>query len=319
MFFLYDMFHDKHSISTTGNIMSYNGVIIENGIFDHLNIENRIEISSQPMVFDDTQPNVWSADTVINIAFNHTVNAGDIGDLIGYVDHLEIRRKEGTANSPNEWITLQEITKDETTGNLNANFTMYDNFGKNNTIYTYQIIPIDNLGNAGTTMQGSEVLSRFDEIYILDAEEQFKITYANHIDNAEFVQKSAVYEPYGAEFPFVAYNAKTKYTTTTITAILIASSNENGISGYLDRDAQTRLVDKFNRWLVNGKAKILKDFNGNLRIGTIINPISNSYYGELGNGLASTTFQFIEVGEMTQANLERLGMTNKFLIEYRQP
>lgn len=317
MFFLYDMFHDKNSVSTIGNSVEYDTAIISNGIFSHFNIKNVIEISSEPMAFSYTEPSLWTASTIINISFNGTVNAGDISDLIEYVDHLEIQRKEGGANSSNEWITLQRITKNTQTQILNTNFTLYDSYAKDNTIYTYQIVPYDDLGRKGVLMQ-QEILSMFDDIYILDAEEQFKITYENHISNSSFIQKSAKYEPYGAELPFVVYNAKTRYTSQTVTAILLAPSNENGLTGYLDRHAQTELVNKFNYWLANGKAKILKDFNGNLKIGAIINPISNDYYRELGNGLASTTFEFVEVGKMTQSDLDKLGLSNKFIVEYRQ-
>lgn len=130
-------------------------------------------------------------------------------------------------------------------------------------------------------------------------------------------QSSAVYVPYGSKFPFVAYNAVTNYDTGSITAVLLSPTSNSETHSSLDRKAQVKLIEEFNTWLTNGRAKILKDFNGKLKLINVINPVPNSYYKELGNGLASTTFNFVEVGNMTQEYLDKLGMINKFDLKYK--
>jgi hypothetical protein len=305
------MFSDVNSLTPTANNTSINTVRISNGIFDHLNLLNILYVISN--VFDTTIPTEWTEETLLDCTFKGTIDGGSIGQFIGYVDHLEVQRQEvGT----NEWITLQKIYKNTTTGILNASFTMNDTYAQNNTIYEYRIVPVDTNGVFGIAIS-QQVLSLFENAYIADASNIYKITNEYAVSNAQTNQKSALYEPYGSQFPFVAYNAVTKYDSASVTAILLSSTSESRISSYIDRMAQVNLVKEFNTWLTNGRAKILKDFNGKIHLITVHNPIPNNYYKELGNGIASTSFDYVEIGNITQTYLDKLGMTNRFPIEYK--
>lgn len=306
MFFLYNMFMDSNAISSTGNNTRVDTIEISNGIFDHLNLLNIISLQNN--VFSSEIPDEWNDNTILDATFNGNIDGGSLSKFIGYVDHLEIQRKEKDSN---EWITLQKIYKDYETGRIKTNFIMEDTYAKNDTIYTYQIVPIDIYGNVGYAFQ-QDVLSSFNDAYIADESHIYKITNEYINSNMQKNQISAVYTPYGAEFPFVAYNAETRYDSGNISAILLAPTSNSKESSFLDRKAQAKLVDEFNCWLSNGRAKILKDFNGKFKIINVINPIPNNYYKELGNGLASTSFDFVEVGKFTQEYLEKLGMIDKF-------
>lgn len=311
MFFLYNMLLDSDAINTTGNNTNIDTIQISNGIFDHLNLLNII--STQTNVFDYEIPTEWTENTIMNAVFNGSVDAGSLGDFVGYVDHLEVQRQEIGSN---EWITLQRIYKNYNTGEIKANFVMEDTYAKNDTLYTYQIVPVDIYGNVGYALQ-QDILSKFNDAYIADANHIYKITNEYRIGSMQREQTSAVYVPYGSEFPFVAYNAVTNYDRGSITAVLLSATSNSSFHSYLDRKSQTQLIEEFNTWLTNGRAKILKDFNGKLKLINVINPVPNSYYKELGNGLASTTFDFVEVGRFTQEYLDKLGMTNKFNLKYK--
>lgn len=305
MFFLYDILKDQNAMNFITNSTLVDTVKIANGILDHLNLLEQITNST-------TIPTEWTDKTLLNATFNGTLDAGSLSEFIGNIDHLEIQRRESGSN---EWISLQSLYKTQN-GSVPAEFTMYDNYEKNNTLYTYQIVPVDAQGNQGTALQ-QDVLSIFNDAYIADANHIYKITYEYGFGSMQKNQANAVYTPYGAQYPTVVYNSVNKYDSGSITAVLLAKSSENMVTSYLDRGAQVKLVNEFNSWLTNGKAKILKDFNGNLKVITIINAVSNSYYKELGNGLASTSFNFVEVGDFSQKYLDKLGMTNKFNIEIK--
>ena len=305
MFFLYDTLKDNNSMGFATNSTFVNTVKIANGIFDHLNLLE--QITNFTVI-----PTEWTDETLLDATFNGNINAGQISQFVGTIDHLEVQRQEvGT----NEWVTLQILYKDST-GNVPVDFTMYDTYEKNNTLYTYQIVPVDIQGNQGTALQ-QEVLSIFNDAYIADAKHIYKITYEYALGSMQKNQTNAVYTPYGAKYPTVVCNSINRYDSGSITAILLAPTSESATSSYIDRVAQVNLVNEFNSWLANGQAKILKDFNGNLKVITVINPISNSYYKELGNGLASTSFNFVEVGKFSQSYLDKLGMTNKFDIKVK--
>lgn len=303
MFFLYDTFKDKNALDFTANSTLVDTIKIANGIFDHLNLLEQITNST-------TIPTEWTDKPLLNATFNGTLDAGSLSEFIGNIDHLEIQRqKAGT----NEWITLQSLYKTNN-GSVPAEFTMNDTYGENNTLYTYQIVPVDAQGNQGIALQ-KDVLSVFNDAYIADANHIYKITYEYSLGRVQKNQTNVVYTPYGAKYPTVVYNSVNRYDSGSITAVLLAPTSQSETKSYLDRNAQVKLVEEFNTWLSNGKAKILKDFNGNLKVITVINPISNSYYKELGNGLASTSFNFVEVGDFSQKYLDKLGMTNKFNIK----
>lgn len=319
MFFLYDMFQDGNALTPTGNNQVFDTLTITDGIFDHLNLLNAIPYppyTTDPMHFDTTipqAPNNWTEYTVLDCNFKGTINGGTINQFIGYVDYIAVQRQE---EGSDEWITLQKIYKNSQTGTLNSTFVMDDTYEKNNTKYTYRIVPVDNNGNMGLA-QEIQVLSIFNEAYIADASHIYKITYEYAISNAQKIQKDALYEPYGSKYPFVAFNAVTDYDEYTITAILLAPTSQSLTNAYIDRNAQVKLINEFNTWLTNGKAKILKDFNGNLKVGVVRDAVSNSYYKELGNGLASTSFNFTEIGGFNQKDLDNLGMTSQFPLQYK--
>lgn len=309
MFFLYDMFQDVNALNPTGNNFQVNTLRISNGVFQHLNILNYISTGID--VFDTTIPEDWTENTLINATFTGSIEGGSISDFIGYVDSLQVQKQE---EGTNEWITLQTIYKNQQTGIINASFTMQDSYGKNNTKYLYQIVPVDSLGNVGTALQ-QDVLSIFNNAYIVDATHVYTLTNEYEISNAQTNQQSTIYTPYGSKFPFVAFNAQTKYDSKTITAILLAPTSQSATNSFIDRNAQVKLVKEFNDWLTNGKAKIWKDFNGNLKVVSVVDAVTNEYYKELGNGIASTTFNYVEVGDFTQTYLDQLGLTNSFILQ----
>lgn len=306
MFFLYNMFQDADAVSPSAINVITDTMRLRNGIFDHLNVLNSLHIASG--VFDVNKPEDWTTATLLNATFDDTLNGGSIGEYVGFVDRLEVQRKE---EGSNDWITLQKIYKDPITDEIQIPFTFIDTYTKNNTRYKYQVLPIDINGNPGTALQ-SDVISFFNDAYIADESHIYKITYDYSVNSMQKNNISTLYTPYGSEFPFVAFNAKTKYDSGSITAVLLSPTSKSKTSSFLDRNSQSTLVEEFNSWLANGRPKILKDFNGLFKIVVVINPISNTYYKELGNGLASTSFEIVEVGSFTQKYLDKLGMTNKF-------
>ena len=60
------------------------------------------------------------------------------------------------------------------------------------------------------------------------------------------------------------------------------------------------------------KEKVIKDFNGDIIIVSIIDVVGNSFIKELGNTLATVQFNWAEVGEFTDKDFKNLGITNSF-------
>lgn len=306
MFFGIGMMCDGQALSPMGNNAISDSIKISNGIFSHLALVNLIEDK------DDTAiPTKWTDKMLLNANFNNTLEGGTINEFIGSIDHLELQRK---AYNENEWLVLQKIYPINSTIKP---FTINDTTAKCGTQYTYQIVPIGKNGEIGYGIELS-VVSLFDDAYVADANHIYKITAEYEIGSSNQNIVSAVQTPYGAKYPVVGFNAVTNYASQTVTAILLAPTSQSRYSNNIDRMAQVKLVNEFNEWLTNGKTKIIKDFNGNLKVVVVVNAVSNSYYKSLGNGIASTTFNYIEIGDLTQKYTDKLGLTNQFDIIYKE-
>lgn len=281
-----------------GNITYVDTVRISKAIFDHFNLINGLTDSI-------TIPD-WDSDlTLMNAYFNNSIDAGNVSELIGNVSYLAIQRKELGSN---DWLTINKIYKNTSTNHIQTEFTMFDTYNQSGVQYSYQIVPVDADGNQGYALQ-SDIVSIFGGAYIADAYNIFKITNEYELTK-QTNQKSAIYEPLGSKYPFVTYNAETNYDSGTFTAVLLAPTSQNQNQSSIDRMAQVKLEKQFNDWLTNGRPKILKDFNGNIKLVTIVDAIQNQYYKELGNGISSTSCSFIEIGEINNTYLSKFNMAN---------
>ena len=302
MFFGYGMTMDSDSISVTGDNSFVNGVKVSQGIFDHLTFED----DATTAVDNTNKPTTWSTTTLLNVTFDNTINGGSISQFIGFVESFAIQRREDGSNS---WVTLQTITKD-TSGILATNFTMLDSFAKDGTLYTYRLVPANSNGE-GTSIE-QVILSKFNNAVIADNFGAYNVTLGYGLNNVQRNQQSAVYNPYGAVYPVVVFNAQTNYESGSVNAVLLAPTSST--TSYLDRKSQTQLNQEFVNWLLNKQPKVIKDFNGKFTIVNIIDAVGNGYYKELGNGLASASFSYVEMGDDSQNTYDKLGITNNFPI-----
>lgn len=218
-------------------------------------------------------------------------------------------------NTSSNWITFW--TQDNPNAGTDAwlNFYLDFYFCGNNKLYDFRLVCYDSSNNV-LSSYSAQILSTFNKPFICSQSKSYDLTNEWQADNVNTIQKSVVYEPFGSQFPFIAYNARTKYRSGTYVAVLLAPTSKSSTSSYLDRYAQVELVNEFNNFLCDKRPKILKDFNGNLRIVSVADPIQNQYYKELANGLASTTFSWVEISDFTESNMNRIGLFSNFNIIY---
>lgn len=214
---------------------------------------------------------------------------------------VTLKRKDTTNNSTT--ITLETLNE----GNVPiVGYYFYDYYTKTNAIYEYQIT----IGNQVETV---EVLSQFCGAYIADGEQAFEIDAEWERGSFSQVQQSAIYEPYGAKYPVIAYNAVTNYRKGTDSCIVFNQPYAyNRSNDYIDRINQTKKQKAVNEFLTNRKPKVIKDFNGDIALVSIVDVVGNSFVKELGNTLATTQFNWVEVGDFDDDTFRKLGITNSF-------
>lgn len=285
--------------SNTRYILLYN--VLEKTFYPIVTINEMPEYfytmgDSSAMYFINTQQNSFGS---FNYVLTNISSASLSYREVGSSDWLEIT----TFNSTDPLLSIG-----------NSSSIMFP-FCGNNRAYEFRLT-INSTQLDISTSFVSQVLSNFNNAYICNSNNIYLLTNEWTLSNIRTVQKSAVYEPYGSKFPFIAYNAVTKYRAGSSMAVLLAPTSQNTTSSHIDRYAQEQLVNNFNNFLTDQKAKILKDFNGNLRVISVYNDIANEYYKELGNGIASTSFEWAEISDFTQENINKIGLFNNLSIIY---
>lgn len=206
-----------------------------------------------------------------------------------------IQRSEDSTN----WVDMYSITDDFTS------FIWLDQLVGKNRTYWYRLKLVSSNGAIAYTSSVSAVCN-FAQTYICDGSEQYKLTNEWTMSDSKTVIKTGLYEPYGSKYPVVVQNAATNYTAGTTTATLLAPTSEN-YKG-IDRYAEVALGKAFANFLANGKPKVLKDYNGGFYVITIQSGISRNYVKELGNGICSTSFSWVEISDFSQGNITTIGL-----------
>ena len=220
------------------------------------------------------------------------------------VQTVIIRRKE---SSKSEWAiagTIDDVAKGNQT-----NIELFDHFCGSRKNYDYKATAYDAYGQTLSEKQTS-VYSEFESVYIGDSDNVFEIDSLWSVTDAQRVQSSALYETYSRKYPSVSYNASLNYAKQTTSATLLSAKT---LKGYVDGYSQTEVIETFNDFLTNRKPKFMKDFNGNIRIITVIDSVSNGFDSNIGNAIASTTFSWVEISDFTNDSLSMVGLKNGFI------
>lgn len=215
--------------------------------------------------------------------------------------NLEIQRQE---QGDTKWITLATILYDDIVYNT---FHIFDRLAGSNRIYLYRLVLVAPDGTR-TVGDPTEVLSQFRNTYICDGETSFKLTNEWTESESKRVYKTGLYEPYGSKYPVAVNNAVLGYDAGTTSAMVMTANTESGAN--IDRYGEVKLARKFADFLTNRKPKVLKDFNGNLRIITIQSDVNRNYVKELGNGICSTSFSWVQISDFSQPNIGKIGLLN---------
>ena len=271
-----------------------------------------------------TADNLMLTKTISNLSYTATAPTGDItisaqnncanGTIelsctvsdFSMVLYFEIQRQE---QGDVMWLTLCTVPS---ASFAYGTFNFTDRLAGSNRVYNYRLV-LFSAGGIQTVSNTAEVLSQFNNVYICDGVESYKLTNQWTESGDKTIFKSAVYEPYGSKYPVVVNNAVLGYDVGTTTATVLAATTE--ANRKIDRYAEVNLANNFAAFLTNRKPKVLKDFNGNLRIISIQGDVSRNYVRELGNGICSTSFSWVQITDFAQSNIENIGLLNVATID----
>ena len=284
----YNFVEDVDAITTTPtNLQNLNNTKIQNGIFDNLWI-TRDATSEYP----SSIPTTWDYLTILNANFNGNLHAGNIDFVADQITAVRIKRRiKGTF----DWIILYEIPINSIE---DLSFVKQDNLNQNGVEYEYAFVPM--IENNELNYITNSVVSEFNGVFICDINTIFKY-YANVSYEAfERINRSTVFEPLGRQYPVVVSNALINYETGTINGTVIL--DEDLYNSALNRIGEVQYRNNLLDFLVNKKAKIIKDWCGGIWLCIIVGSPSISFFNEIGMGLAKVQFDFAQIGNANNAD-----------------
>lgn len=280
----YDFCRDINSLNPSPlNDASYNLTRLENGVFSHWYVTRDVDSP-----YTSQEPDVWDYLTIMDANFNGTLQAGNIDYLLQNVDGIKIKRR---ILGEFDWITLKYIDMDELSESLS--FVINDYFNQNGVEYEYAFVPVTE-GIEGNYISNT-IESKFNGVFICDADTIYKFYAGVSYGNGERVQKIGVFEPLGKKYPVIVSNALLNYEKGYFEGTVINDDFlDTRVLKNLDMVKERKQLLDF---LTNKKAKILKDWNGNIWLMFITDNPSIDYESNSGMAIAKVGADWTEIGD----------------------
>lgn len=257
---------------------------LENGIYDYLDISKDVKTS-----YNIEEPS-WSYDTILDCDFNGNIAGGNVSYTLEQLSSIQIKRRLYDPSNLVNWTVLGDI---EVVNEGSIEFTMTDNLMPNGYTIEYAIVPIIN-GAEGLYIT-DKVESKFNGVYICDLDTMFKL-YAN-VEYGDITnnQSIGVVETIGSQYPTIIRNNKIDYKKGSVKGKLLGVNFET--TRKINRNDVVTQINNYEKFLKNGKAKIIKDWNGNVWLITVVGAPTTTYDSNYGMGIASTNFEWVEQGK----------------------
>lgn len=280
----YDFCRDENALNPSPlRNANFNSTKLENGIFSHWYVTKDV---TSP--YSSEEPTIWDYLTIMDANFNGTLQAGNIGYLIDNIEGIKIKRR---IVGEYDWVTIKYITIRELGDSLS--FTINDYLNKSGVEYEYAFVPVME-GIEGNYVSNT-VSSKFNGVFVCDAETIYKFYAGVEYGNSERVQKIGMFEPLGRKYPVFVSNALLNYETGSFEGTIL--NNDFIQTRALDNMAMIKERESLLDFLTNKKAKILKDWNGNYWLIVITDNVSIKYANNSSMAIASVDAKWAEIGD----------------------
>jgi hypothetical protein len=297
------------------NIMKISNIIadeikIDEGISDIFYLKN--ETSSvgygeggygengygESTVFTVPPKEEWGYTTLLLGKFANSLESGNIDNKGIPVEKIRIKRRN---LSELNWTVL----KDFDFVNNQELYELNDRYTPSYETLEYSISPMTASIEGKANVQSVE--SQFNDTFLLDKDNTFKLKYDLNISDIENVSETSVIHTLGnSRFPAI-FDSNIDYKKSGITTTLISIGTENN---YGVIDDKNEIVNRKNimAFLKNKKPKLLKSSSGLFYCVRILEP-REVPMNDLSQRIWQVNFQWIEIAESDIENLKKMGLT----------
>lgn len=290
----YNFFSDKNALDPyPGAFGNVTELKIQNGVYDEVYITKDV---NEP--YSTEKPTEWELYTLLLAQFKNNLDGGNFEGSLSQFDSIRIkRRKLGEF----DWVTINQIP-------INApedlRFVGEDLFAQNETYYEYAFVTVLNNVEGNYIISGIE--SKFNGVFIADADTIYKFYAGVSYGGAQSVQQVGVFNPLNRKYPVYISNGAIDYMSGSITGTIMGNY-EN--THELNRKDMVQERDVLLAFLKNKKPKIIKDSNGNCWLVFITGTPSVNFGANWGNGLMTLNFEWSEVGDPNNTqDLQNFGL-----------
>ena len=262
-------------------------------------IYDEIYMTLDTNIKDDGKRERWSLKTIMNPTFTNDLESGTIDGNGHVVTRLQLYRRLYSGTS--DWVLIGDT---DYTDEFNV-YSFVDNTAENGKTYEYAIMPVANK-IAGELNKSEPQKVEYEGVYISDTENNFRIELDFQQDTIQHNRNSALITPLNGKYPIAVFG-KQDYRTSSLTFLPISQKQiDTGGTDINGRDERT-VRDKVTSFLNNGKAKILRNDNGDVMIIASQNVQTNPKETYLPD-IQSVKFDYAELGRINSSDLTRTGL-----------
>lgn len=272
---------------TPTNVNNITKTRLQNGIFDHFNVTRNVTFDYSSII-----PTDWDIDTIMDADFKGNISAGNVNQVTSGITGIRVKRRvKGTF----DWITIKELPVKKSE---DLSFVVTDNLNAYNVEYEYAFVPM--LGDVEGNYIIESILSKFEGVFICDADTVFKFMAGVEYSNNTANQQIGVFQLYNRQFPVIVSNSVLQYKTGSIGGWVLPEGFE--ANRVIDRTAITKEKEILLKFLTNKKPKIIKDMNGNNWLVYFTGNPNTSYDNNYGQGMVKVNAEWTEVGDPNDKN-----------------
>ena len=284
----YNFFADVNALdSAPSSVDNITSTQLSNAIFDHFNVTKNTNT-----LFSTDIPANWDYDTILDASFDGVLNAGNVDFLVDQISAIKIKRRaRGTFN----WLTLKTIPVNKIEDLIFVFNDFLNGYGKT---YEYALVPV--LNDIEGNYIINSVFSQFNGVFIGDAEQTFKFLYDVEYGSNARNQQVGTFQPLGKQYPIIVANGLLSYESGSVSATILNDDYED--TGIIDPTAIVQKKTIIKDYLTNKKAKLLKDFNGNVWLCMVVDNVQVTYRTGSAMSIPQIQFNWVQIGDANNQN-----------------
>lgn len=256
-----------------GNIMASSNATASEELIKVLKFTNMIidELYATRNIliqFDWQIPDEWDYNTHLHGKFQGNTHAGNVGYSEKNVDRIKIKKR---LKGDFDWKTIYEKeihSKDD----FKIEFLDYYNASGQEYEYSYVAV----IANTDSEAFSSSIYSDFDSYFICDKNESYPLIL-DQTNEVTYNRESTTIVSPGRKYPYVVNNGIAQYYSGVLNVTFI-ELKENC---HIDLENGWNYRRKIDQFLANGRAKILKSFEGEMWMVNIVGSLprkTNNHY-----------------------------------------